>query len=419
MRGRPTDRSVGCARVSIDRRTRTDASPVELDPAVLLDRVLPEAFASSEGRLRGACTPDLAPLVLDVAGEQRWLEVHDGTPVLRSGAAPTGSGVLHLDDGMLADLVVDQVTPISWLADGSLRLDGGGLGLALDWWLLIRAALDGTTPHVPGAIGFVDLDGSPLDLSRSFTLDDPVEELAHFLGEAGFLRIRGAFDEGEMAAISADMDREAPGYTKGDGRSWWATLHDGSDALVRMQSFDQRSAAATAVMDSDRLAVVAGLTDDGHRLPVGPGGRCEALFKPLGVAQGISDIPWHKDCSLGRHSFECCSLTVGVSVTGADAESGQLRVVAGSHRALMWPAPSVQPGNDLPVLDLPTETGDLTVHCSCTLHMAQPPVASPRRVLYTSFAMDPLDPEGARLARARRNAIREAAPVTVSQPAAP
>lgn len=405
--------------MSIDRRTRTDASTVEQDPSVLLDDVLPAAFDGAELRLRGIAPVDLAPLVLDVDGERRSLSVRDGVPVLGADGSSDGAAVLHLDQQMLADLVVDQATPISWLADGSLRVDGGGLGLALDWWLLVRAALDVTTPHVPGAIAFLDLDGSPLDLTRSFTLDDPADEMAHFLGEAGFLRIRGAFDEEEMAVVSADMDREAPGYTKGDGRSWWATLRDGSDALVRMQAFDQRSEATAAVMDTDRLAVVAGLTNDGHRVPQGPGGRCEALFKPLGVAQGISDIPWHKDCSLGRHSFECCSLTVGVSVTGADADSGQLRVVAGSHRALMWPAPSVQPGNDLPVLDLPTATGDLTVHCSCTLHMAQPPVTTPRRVLYTSFAMDPLDPEGARAARTRRNAIREAAPVTVSQPAAP
>ena len=46
------------------------------------------------------------------------------------------------------------------------------------------------------------------------------------------------------------------------------------------------------------------------------------LFKPLGVTQGISDVPWHKDCSLGGHSYRCCSLTVGISVTGADATSG-------------------------------------------------------------------------------------------------
>ncbi len=58
----------------------------------------------------------------------------------------------------------------------------------------------------------------------------------------------------------------------------------------------------------------------------------EALVKPIGVVAGISDVPWHKDCSLGRHSYECCGLTLGISVAGADARSGQLRVVAGSHR---------------------------------------------------------------------------------------
>ena len=65
-----------------------------------------------------------------------------------------------------------------------------------------------------------------------------------------------------------------------------------------------------------------------------PGNRIGALTKPIGVVKGISDVPWHKECSLGRHSYECCSLTVGISVTGAAAESGMLRVVPGTHRAL-------------------------------------------------------------------------------------
>lgn len=405
--------------MSIDRRTRTDATSVEIDPSVLLDDVVPAALDRSAERLRGSFDPGLPDLVIDVGGDCRRLTASGGTLRLLPEGGGSTAAVLRLDEQQLADLVVDQVTPISWLADGSLRVEGpGGLGLALDWWLVVRAALDGTVPHTPGSIDFRDLDGSPLDLTRSFTLDDPVEERAHFLREAGFLRLREVFGPDEMAAVSADMDREAPGYSKGDGDSWWATLRDGSDALVRMQRFDLRSEATAAVMDSDRIDGIGDLTGDGHRIRSG-NGRCEALFKPLGVAQGISDIPWHKDCSLGRHSFECCSLTVGVSVTGADATSGQLRVVAGSHRALMWPAPSIQPGNDLPVVDLATTTGDLTIHCSCTLHMAQPPVTTPRRVLYTSLVMEPLDPEGAARARARRTAIREAAPVTVSQQAAP
>ena len=88
------------------------------------------------------------------------------------------------------------------------------------------------------------------------------------------------------------------------------------------------------------------------------------------------------------HSYRCCGLTCGISVTGADARSGQLRVVAGSHRALVQPA-FVRSSSDLPIVDLPTETGDVTVHCSCTLHMSQPPVERERRVMYTGFGLPP------------------------------
>ena len=143
--------------------------------------------------------------------------------------------------------------------------------------------------------------------------------------------------------------------------------------------------------------------------------RVAALTKPIGVVKGISDVPWHKDCSLGRHSYECCSLTVGISVTGADAESGQLRVVPGTHRALVWPAPCVQPGLDLEPVDLPTRTGDVTVHLSCTQHMSQPPVKRTRRVLYTGFGQRPANLEAAERQRQRLNAVRSKTHTSVSQ----
>jgi hypothetical protein len=102
-------------------------------------------------------------------------------------------------------------------------------------------------------------------------------------------------------------------------------------------------------------------------------------------------------------------------VTGADAVSGQLRVRPGSHRALVWPALE-QPGVDLPTIDLPTETGDVTMHLSCTLHMAQPPVERERRVMYTGFSLRAADAQAAAQGRAKLREVREAAPVTVSQP---
>jgi hypothetical protein len=74
-------------------------------------------------------------------------------------------------------------------------------------------------------------------------------------------------------------------------------------------------------------------------------------------------------------------------VTGAGRENGELGVVAGSHRANVGLLGI--DGLDLPALPLPTRTGDITVHCSCTLHMSRQPVSAERRVVYTGFGLAP------------------------------
>jgi hypothetical protein len=61
-----------------------------------------------------------------------------------------------------------------------------------------------------------------------------------------------------------------------------------------------------------------------------------------------------------------------------------LGVVPGSHRANIQPA-GKDDSLDLPALKLVTQTGDLTVHCSDTLHRAYPPIERPRKVVYTGF----------------------------------
>jgi hypothetical protein len=182
-----------------------------------------------------------------------------------------------------------------------------------------------------------------------------------------------------------------------------------------MEGFDRYCETTVALLDDDRFECIGRIPGIGHVQRCNPGARAGALIKLIGVVKGISDVPWHKDCSLGRHSYECCTLTVGISVTGADADSGQLRVVPGSHRALVWPAPCVQPGLDLEPIDLPTETGDVTVHLSCTQHMAQPPVKRPRKVLYTGFGQRPVDPEAAERNRRRLSAVRSKTHTSISQ----
>jgi hypothetical protein len=216
--------------------------------------------------------------------------------------------------------------------------------------------------------------------------------------------------------VSQDIDTYQDRYFEGDERSWWATTGDGARRLVRLQSFDQHSAATRSILADPRFRRIGEISGDGHEHRGLEGNAIEALIKPLNVVEGISDLPWHKDCSLGRHSYECCSLTVGISVTGAGANSGQLRVIAGSHRALMWPALLSRPErHGLPVVELPTRTGDITAHLSCTHHMSEAPTARERRVMYTSFRLPSVNVDSSNAARARINRAREGAYKTVSQ----
>ena len=402
--------------MSVDIRSREDGSLPALDPERFFAGELPAALeARRAGIAPGAAGLGLRSLTIETPDAAATLLWRGDRAEVEKGVAPdTAGGLLwRLDAEALGDLVRDQKTPMAFFAAGELDVERGGLGDLLDWWLVLRAALDGRPIHTPGSVELRAPDGSPLDLARPFTPDDDPAEMSHFLHEAGFLHLRGLFAKDRMRQISDDMDAAAADYSDGDGRSWWVKTKDGERRLVRMQGFDAKSETTAALLEDPAFFRIGEITGDGHRHTGLEGNRIEALFKPIGVVEGISDVPWHKDCSLGRHSYDCSNLTTGISVSGAGPESGQLRVRPGSHRALCWPAIG-QPGLDLPDLPLATETGDITVHLSCTLHMAQPPVERERRVLYTSFRL-PDRSEAAAHARQKLREVREKAPVTVSQ----
>jgi len=402
--------------LALDYRTRRDAD--------LRDIGITGFFATTFPSLAASALPLTQPwlahnniddLSIDCEGICWNLTVEDGCIRARPGASKTGLQV-KLDADEFSGLINDQYTPMTFFVGGTLDIQRGEMGDFLDWWLIIRAVVDQRPIHVPGEMAFRNRLGKPLDLKHAFRLDDSLDDMRHFLETAGFLHIAGVFNETEMSAISADMDEFRGKYYDGDGNSWWATTQNGERRLVRLQRFDQYSAVTRSILADHRFRKIGDISGIGHVHCGLEGNAIEALIKPLHVVQGISDVPWHKDCSLGRHSFECCSLTVGISVTGADADSGQLRVIAGSHRALMWPSLLSKPDKyGLPVVDLPTSTGDITVHLSCTHHMSQPPTARERRVMYTSFRLPSVTVDSSIESRARINQTREAAYRTVSQ----
>ncbi len=395
--------------MSVDLRTQVDAEMPPVEAGVFFRETLPSLLDSHHALIEpGARELPLAEFCIETSGEPWTLAWHGDRVSVEAGHA-SGAARVRLTHEQLSDIVHDQTTPIALMSNRLLDMPEGGLPDFLNWWLVLRSALEARPIHARGAVTF------DTSTSRSFTPDDSDDEMRAFLEQAGYLHIRGLFSEEEMAAVEADYAVAAPHFAKGDNRAWFATTKDGVEHLVRMEGFDRYSKTTVELIDTDRFQRIGRIPGIGHESRRAPGSRVGALIKPIGVVKGISDVPWHKDCSLGRHSYECCSLTVGISVSGADADSGQLRVVPGTHRALVWPAPCMQPGLDLEPVDLPTQTGDVTVHLSCTQHMSQPPVTKGRKVLYTGFGQRAMNPEAAEIQRGRINAVRQKTHTSISQ----
>jgi hypothetical protein len=394
--------------MTVDLRTRVDSEQRSVEAASFFRESLPPLLDAHQAEIApGARELPLERFCIETDGEPWTLAFENDRVVVRAGHS--GKARVVLCGSQLSDIVNDQSTPIALMSNALLEMPEGGLPDFLNWWLVLRAALDGRRIHKRGDVAF------EREVRRSFTPDDSDEEMRAFLEDVGYLHIQGLFSEAEMAAVEADFEKAAPHYEKGDPQAWFATTQDGQEHLVRMEGFERYSEATCELLELDRFQRIGRIPGVGHTQTRKMGYRSGALRKPIGVVKGISDVPWHKDCSLGRHSYECCSLTVGLSVTGADADSGQLRVLPGSHRALVWPAPCVQPGLDLEPIDLPTRTGDVTVHLSCTQHMSQPPVKRTRKVLYTGFGQRPADPEAAERNRQRLGAVRSKTHTTISQ----
>lgn len=366
--------------MDIDRRTHTpeDIRPVDAEQFYAED--VPRLLAVNgdvAGRaLRATGLKPIAIAVGDVVATWRLGSTGD----LEIVPGDDGSGLrADLRPELFANLVNEIETAMSVLMSGEDVMTRGRIG-HLAWWdLALRALVDGRPAYEPGLIDFHDRNDDPLGLEQSFTLDDDPDAVRHFLAEAGYLHLRNVFTPAEMAELNDEMSSWLDTLGPDDPRSWFARVGD-EQVCVRATDLARDDIRFPY---AERLAPLAELVGCGHRYR-----GTDFLRKPVGVSEGISDLPWHRDCDPGLHRYKCSSLTVGVSVTPSGDDNGQLGVIAGSHRASMTLF-------DLDRVDLPrrylnTEVGDVTVHLSCTLHCATPPVHAERRVSYSSLVL-PVD----------------------------
>ena len=288
--------------------------------------------------------------------------------------------VAALGDDAFAALRSEELSVFGLLYSGLLTVERGEFGQFAAWEPALQALLYDRPVYDPGTA----LPFAGEDLARSFGFDDDPVAMAAFLERHGFLHVRSVFGHDELSLLSGEVERLRAMATTDDRRSWWATGADGSEVCCRLTFMGERSTAIAALADDRRLQRLADLSGLGLLPAPTRNDGISVVIKNPGVTDGLSDLPWHRDCGLGGHPLLCPGINLGIQLDRADAANGQLWFLPGSHR---HGGPLGDPwAEGYPTVAIEADPGDVTLHYGHVLHAAPAPTGRGigRRALYAT-----------------------------------
>jgi hypothetical protein len=355
--------------------------------------LLPPHRPEGAGALAAAAARGLRPLTFEVAGADACTFVAGDDDVAVVTGPVDGATVVRLSRAAWDHFVTERWTRYALLYTGSIDLDADSFAQLCLWEPALRALLHGRPVYDAAALRLLDRVGSPLDLERSFSLDDDPADAAHFLQTTGYLHLRAVFGADEVAALRREVEDRAAAASPDDASSGhWTRDADGAPVVANLKYGAVGSAALTALHDDPRVRAAVALAGEPDLRPnLDRNEGTKVIFKRPGASEGLVDLPLHSDCGMGFHPIACPMILIGVHLDDGTPASGQLHVVAGSHRSTT-PDPVVVDTSGWPVVALGTRAGDCTVHYGHVLHAAPPPSgelpegAHARRTAYLCFA---------------------------------
>lgn len=381
------------SRTPHDVRAREMSRPLPHIDAVDFHRsVLPDLLLGKRGTMAAKAARGLGPLVLTV-DDHRWtyaliddvLEVHEG-------ATDDPWLAISVDQGTWNAIAASLRTILPLCIAGAITIEVGTMDAASRWEVALRALYFGKPAYDPEGDRLILSDGSPLDLSRSFSLDDDPDEMAAYLRTAGFLHVRNVFDSEEIDTLLAEVATLAEHADPADPHTTWATSPDGVAALCRIAYAHHSSTPIRRLIGDprmDRLAALVGVpVRHFPELMHGP----TVILKPPGQLKGLANLPWHQDCWFGAHPLTCPSVALGIQLTSTSPEQSHIEYLAGSEGYSVRPGITPDEMSDWPVVRIAAEPGDVTVHLDETLHAAPAPTGrGERTTIYLRYFPPTLD----------------------------
>ncbi len=321
----------------------------------------------------------IEPLSLRVqTGPTFTYQARDGRLQVVEGAA-NGAVVVEFDESSFRAFLTEELSAAGVFYSGQIKVIAGEGHRFLRWEPALRALYHGRPILDLDAIELRDRAGDILDITNGFDFEAAIDsaDAAHFMKTAGFLLVHNVFAMDEVAALRAECDRARALMTPGDRRAWWGNHADGTSICTRVNYAGEISELVGNLYDDPRLEKLIEATGDEVRPAHDRLDGATVIFKTPDMREGLSDLPWHRDCGMGGHPVMCPLINLSVHLTAVSAESGDLRAVPGSFAGTTHPVDS-HPGESLGV-SMAAKAGDVTLHYGDLVHSAPAPTTGGKR----------------------------------------
>ena len=338
---------------------------------------LPRRLASVETPVPHDYAKTLRSLGIQIkdSGEAYTYSAENGGIEFEAGAERAQT-LIELEHASWEELTHDLESSAGLIYHGRISCLRGDPMQLMQWEPALRWAYRGRPIYDAPRIDMKDLDGRPLDPTRSFELGDDREEMAHFLRTVGYIWVRNVLSQNEVEALHQESERLRASAREGDQESWWGKNAKGESVLCRVLRAGKEPKMRSLHGDP-RIRGLADLCDTKMALKQSAESKdgIALLWKQPGVTEGLGDLPWHRDCGMGGHESMCPTAVVSIFLGPNTPEAGAISFLPGSWTTSLAFAEANDPRAPIGVTP-PAQPGDVTLHYGDGLHVAPPPTSS-------------------------------------------
>ncbi len=344
---------------------------------------LPGRIAAGNGALAFADVERLGAIGLRTPAGSYTYRPADGSVSVLSGEEEADT-VVEMDLESWHGLISDLDTAPGLFYGGRVTVVDGKPLRFVRWEPGLRALYHGVPVFDPDTADLRDRSGEPLDPTRAFVLEEiesDIDVARHQFATAGFLWVTGVFDRSEVAGLRSDADRLEDEARPDDDASWWGRNVNGDEVLTRVLRAASRP-RMQALREDRRVQRIVSVVPYPLREDLRTGrDAVTVLWKRPAMAEGLADLPWHRDCGMGGHATNCPAIVMTICLTTGGPEAGELRFLPGSHRG-SYPFVDGRDTRAPRGVSVPVAAGDVTIHATDVMHASMAPTseAGPHRI---------------------------------------